>query len=96
MISYETYALVKGHINAKPLEPITLKGLNRPVVPYQIEEGLADRPGTQSRVIEENSDRIHLHIDLNNLDEDESDEIESTLEEVLRTLKRHRTQPGDT
>ena len=96
VISYETYALVKGHINAKPLEPITLKGLNRPVVPYQIEEGFADRPETQSRVIEENSDRIHLHIDLNNLDEDESDEIESTLEEVLRTLKRRRTQPGDT
>ncbi|WP_296434105.1 adenylate/guanylate cyclase domain-containing protein, partial [Rhizobium sp. UBA1881] len=36
VISYETYALVKDMVDATPLPPITMKGIQREIVPYAV------------------------------------------------------------
>ena len=48
MLSYETYALVRDLVRAKPLPPITMKGISREVVPYAV-EGIARRARAADR-----------------------------------------------
>ncbi|TIL80283.1 MAG: adenylate/guanylate cyclase domain-containing protein, partial [Mesorhizobium sp.] len=36
-LSYETYALVRDLVRARPLAPIAMKGISREVVPYEVE-----------------------------------------------------------
>ena len=40
VLSYETFMLVRDLVRAHPLEPITLKGIAHPVVPYAVEGAL--------------------------------------------------------
>ncbi|NKF34677.1 adenylate/guanylate cyclase domain-containing protein, partial [Pseudomonas sp. BGM005] len=37
VISYETYALVNEIVAAHPLPPITMKGIQREIVPYAVD-----------------------------------------------------------
>src|SRR5206468_8335950 len=41
IISFETYALIRDMIDAQALPPITMKGINREVVPYSV-RGILD------------------------------------------------------
>src|SRR5215210_4492972 len=36
-LSYETYALVRDMVRARPLEAIVMKGIKREIVPYAVE-----------------------------------------------------------
>ena len=45
VLSYETYMLVRDMVRARALEPITLKGIPQPVVPYAVEGSIAARHG---------------------------------------------------
>ena len=51
MLSYETYALVSDMVAREPVEPISMKGISREVVPYVVERALASMraalPGDQ-------------------------------------------------
>src|SRR5215217_2140846 len=42
VLSYETYALVRNLVEARPLPPIHMKGISREVVPYAVEGVLGD------------------------------------------------------
>jgi hypothetical protein len=48
VLSYETYSLVRQLVRARPLYPITLKGIARPVVPYAVDGRLDDAAGRSS------------------------------------------------
>ena len=90
VMSYETYALVEERVRATPLEPITLKGISREVVPYAIEDIYDAGDAHQRRVLEESGARYHLHVDLAGLDANESDEIETALASALREVRNRR------
>jgi class 3 adenylate cyclase len=94
VMSYETYALVQDRVQARPLEPITLKGINRQVVPYVIEDIYENGSRAETDILETMSERLHLHVDLTDLEATEGEEIETALEAVLKEVKNRRT-PGD-
>lgn len=63
VMSYETYVLVRELVRAHPLEPISVKGISRPVVPYVIDGPILD---TQWRtVFSERGAGIELYLDVN-------------------------------
>ncbi|MEX0924149.1 MAG: adenylate/guanylate cyclase domain-containing protein [Rhodovibrionaceae bacterium] len=94
VVSYETYALVKDRVRARPLEPITLKGISREVVPYAID--LSVEPGIEERadVLERSSDRLRLQIDMTDLAPEEEQELESSLRAALEEIRKRRRGPG--
>lgn len=93
VISYETYALVQDRVRVRSLEPITLKGIKRQVVPYVVEGIIEDRPRAETDILEKISSRLHLRVDLTDLKENESEQIESALEAALNEVKK-RQSPG--
>ena len=90
VMSYETHALVQDHVRARPLEPIDLKGISRQVVPYVIEGIYEEGPGADTDIVEQDTHRLHLHVDLTDLAENEGEEIESALESALEEVKKRR------
>jgi class 3 adenylate cyclase len=90
VMSYETYALVQDRVPARPLDPITLKGISRQVVPYVIEGIYQEEPGTEADTVEQNTNRLSLHVDLTDLGDSESDEIETALKAALREVEKRR------
>lgn len=89
VMSYETYALVSDHIEAKPLEPILLKGISRQVVPYVVQniETIVIESG--SSVLEANTAHLHLKLNMSNLDAGALAETRSKLQEVIEALDRN-------
>jgi adenylate cyclase len=68
VLSYETYSLVRQMVRARPLDPITLKGIGRPVVPYAVDGQLDDAAGRNSEVISERGAGLDLFLDVRALD----------------------------
>src|SRR5258708_6125172 len=58
VISYETYALVRDVVGARPLRPGALKGIHRETVPYVI-EGIVDEAGPASHPFRAHSTPLH-------------------------------------
>jgi adenylate cyclase len=84
VISYETYALVQDIVLAKPLAPITMKGIRREIVPYEVEalmEG-ADR----TRILSEHLAGLDLHLDLGRLAPGERARVREKLREAMAAL----------
>ena len=92
VISYETYALVEDIVTASPLEPITLKGISREIVPFVIEDIHMDGHPPDVDVMEKNTSRFLLRVDLAGLDMNEGHEIEAALKSALNELRRRRVQ----
>ncbi len=67
VISYETYALVRGILAAHPLPPITMKGISREVVPYVV-EAMLDESGAKMEVFSEHSSGLDFYLDPTMLD----------------------------
>jgi adenylate cyclase len=79
VLSYETYSLVKDLVRARPHEPISMKGITRPVVPYEVELDTSDeRP-----VIEPQTDGLFVRLDLTSLDPERSTRLRSRLLEAV-------------
>jgi hypothetical protein len=62
VLSYDTYALVSKMVSASPLEPITMKGIGRQVIPYVVDEieGVARHSG----VIKEHRRGLNFFLDI--------------------------------
>ncbi|MCY6380188.1 adenylate/guanylate cyclase domain-containing protein [Hoeflea prorocentri] len=92
VLSYETFALVDDMVRARPLEPITLKGISRKVVPYAV----VDVPSaeTKQQVLEENTGRFHLRVNFDGMELNEERQIEAALKSALDQLRRRRPQSG--
>jgi class 3 adenylate cyclase len=92
IISYETYALVRDIVRARPQEPITMKGITRQIVPYKV-EGLTKEVAQRTSVISEHAAGIDVFIDLELLDRNTRERTKRLLQEALAALDM-RPQPG--
>ena len=91
VLSYETFMLVRDMVRARPLEPITLKGIAHPVVPYAVEGSIA-AAGKAAQVINEHDTGLDLFIDTDAIDASAVERVRRTLESVVAELKlRSRT-----
>ena len=84
-LSYETYALVRDLVRARPLEPIQMKGISREVVPYTV-EGLLGELAQRAHVITENATGLDLFVDLDALDDEGAERAEKRFAEALLAL----------
>ncbi len=89
VISYETYALVRGMLEADALAPITMKGISREVVPYVV-MGILDAAGTRTTIINEHSSGLDLYLDPTMIDERTSERARGLLKQALDALERHK------
>jgi len=91
VMSYETFALVSEMVRAHALEPITLKGIARPVVPYAIESSESDGEAKQP-VITEHTPGLDLFLDVHAVDAASAVRITRALEGALLALKKAAPQ----
>lgn len=84
-LSFETYALVREMVRARPLPPIAMKGISREVVPYEV-EGLLGEMAQGTPVISEHSSGLDLFLDLDALDESGVERAKTRLMEALSAL----------
>lgn len=86
VMSYETYALVSDHVEAKPLKPISLKGISRQVIPYEVQniEGYAVEAA--GNILEANSKHLRLKLNTANLDEASKADARRALQDAIDAL----------
>ena len=92
VLSYETYALVRDLVRARPLPPIQMKGISREVVPYTV-EGLLGELAQRSQVISEHGKGLDLFIDLDVIDDHAAERTRRRLRELLDALEA-RAKPA--
>jgi len=85
VISYETYALVKDIVDAHPLPPITMKGIQREIVPYAV-DGLMLGTDHRSRVLSEHLAGLDLHLDMARLEPADRSRVIAALKEAIAAL----------
>jgi class 3 adenylate cyclase len=83
IMSYETYALVKDHFEARELEPISLKGISRPVVPYELFNYLNTKP---KEIVSSEVETF----DLQGLTPEQSAEVKKAISEALANIKSRK------
>ena len=86
-ISYETYALVRRMLRARPLAPITMKGISREVVPYVV-EGMLDARGETVEIFSEHMTGLDFYLDPATVDAHASERIRGVLRKALDALER--------
>ena len=84
-LSYETYALVRDVVRARPLPPIAMKGISREVVPYEV-EGLLGELAQRPQVISEHATGLDLFLDVEAIDEKGVERAKKRLSEALMAL----------
>jgi adenylate cyclase len=85
IISYETFALVQDIVVASPLPPITMKGIRREVVPYEV-EGLLGGADRTARILSEHLAGLDLHLDLGQVAPAERARVREALSEAMAAL----------
>lgn len=83
VLSYATYALVRDEIEAEALEPLAVKGISWPVVPYEVLLPWHPRPARQ---VETESEGFHLALDPDVMDPIARADARETLRQALRRL----------
>lgn len=86
VMSYETYALVRDMVRARPIAPIQMKGISREVVPYVV-EGLVEEMQQRANVISEHATGVDLFIDLEVIDQADAQRTKKMLQEALSALE---------
>jgi class 3 adenylate cyclase len=95
VLSHETYALVEDSVKAHALPPITLKGIARDVIPYEV-EGIYDLPDdSPTTTIHEVDNGMTLFLDTTKLDGEAAERARRLLEKAIAALK-NKGLPGDT
>jgi class 3 adenylate cyclase len=89
VMSYETYSLVKHLVRARRLEPITMKGISLPVVPYAVDLGAE----LESSVIEAQSDGLFLRLDLSALDHERAMRLRARLLDAIAEVSPRQVSP---
>jgi adenylate cyclase len=87
IVSYETYALARDIIAADPLPPITMKGINREVIPYAV-KGLRDEAGHEVATFREHMAGLDFYLDPRMVDSAHTDRIRKVLQDALKALER--------
>jgi adenylate cyclase len=88
-LSYETYALVRDMVRAKPLPSIAIKGIGREIVPYAV-EGLLGEFAQRPQVIAEHVTGLDLFLDLDAIPDADVERARKRLAEALTALDLSR------
>ena len=89
VMSYETFALVQEIVAAHPLASITMKGISREIVPFEV-EGLLDDQDKTARVFSEHVTGLDLHLDLGQVEPREAERVRSALQRAISALEERR------
>ena len=87
VVSYETYALVRDMVVAQALKPITIKGINREVVPYLIQSAF-DSTGKNVEVFSEHVNGLDLYFNAGVIDATDVEHVRDVLEDALKVLEK--------
>ncbi len=90
VMSYETYAHVEDDVRARPLAPISLKGISREVIPYVVEGIHDEATDAAPGVINEYAEGARIFLDLERLTEVERDRLQAVLTDAVEALKRRQ------
>jgi adenylate cyclase len=93
VISYETFALVNEIVDAHPLPPITMKGIQREIVPYAV-DGLTLGTDHKSRVLSEHLSGLDLHLDMSRLEPADRLRVRTALKEAIAALDEAAPEPA--
>lgn len=85
VVSYETYALVRDIVAGHALAPVSMKGIAREVVPYEI-DGLLDESGNTLQVFSEHAAGLDLYLDLGRIDADAARNLRGVLHQAISAL----------
>jgi class 3 adenylate cyclase len=88
VISYETYALVRAIVVARPLPAITMKGISREVIPYSV-EGMLNADGEKTEIFSENMTGLDLYLDPTMLDKHSAEHVRAVLKNALAALDKN-------
>ena len=91
LLSYETYALVRGNVTAEEWPAIEVKGIRREIRPYAL-TGFLDESETH-QTINSKIDGMSIHIDLQHLDDTRRQAMLAELADISEQLREHRCRP---
>jgi class 3 adenylate cyclase len=86
VLSYETYALVRDMVAARALPQISVKGINRMVVPYVV-EGVLDEMGRKIEIFSEHMAGLDFYLDPRAVDDAAVERIQATLRNAITALE---------
>jgi class 3 adenylate cyclase len=92
VMSYETFALVSDIVRARPLPPITVKGISREIVPY-VFEGLVSEVRQRPNIISERASGVDLFLDFDAMDKTAAERTRRVLEQALAAIDA-KAKPG--
>ena len=84
VMSYETYALVRDMVQAHALDPISMKGISRQVVPYSVDALEGDL--RRSPVVSAHATGLELFVDPDLMDAAATERARERLREALAAL----------
>lgn len=85
VISFETYALVRDLVRARPLQPISVKGIGRQIVPYVVEDFLDDT-GASGRIVNEHTTGLDLFLDASAVNEHNIGRVRAVLHNAMAAV----------
>jgi adenylate cyclase len=85
VLSYETYALVREMVSAHPLPAISVRGINRQIVPY-IVEAMLDETGAKIQKFSEHTTGIDFYLDPSAVDAASAPRIRGLLQDAIAAL----------
>ncbi len=91
VLSYETYALVRDRVSAHALPQISVKGINRAIVPYAV-EALLDETGARIEKFSEHTTGLDFYLDPSAVDPAAATRLRGLLQDAIAALDR-RTRP---
>ncbi len=91
VMSYETYALVRDLVRARPLPPITMKGIGREIIPSAV-DGLLSEAGQRAQVISEHASGLDLFLDTEAISDQTADRAKRVLKEAIAALEARRAE----
>jgi len=89
--SYETYALVRDIVAARPMSPISMKGIGREVVPYAI-EGLLDASGQRTRTFSEHLAGVDLDLNPDLVEPADAERVQAVLRDAAAALEARKSK----
>jgi hypothetical protein len=92
-MSYETYALVRDIVRARPLAPVKMKGISRETVAYVV-EGLLSEVDQRVSVISKHAQGLDIFLDIDVVDGEAAELARQTLQDALAALEAHQRLAG--
>jgi class 3 adenylate cyclase len=93
VVSYETYVLVRDLVVTRKLAPISMRGIARNVVPYEV-EGLVDAAARPARIFSEHLAGIDLDFDPDLVEATHAERVQSVLRAAMAALDARKSSPA--